>query len=54
MDAADFRALIGTLENRANWTVKYLDPKQDKVWEGILKNIARLPQRNFDLADRGG
>jgi hypothetical protein len=45
---------IGTLENGANWTVKYLDPKQDKVCEGILKNIARLQQLNFDLADRGG
>jgi hypothetical protein len=33
--------------------VKYLDPKQDKVCEGILKNIARLLQLNFDLADPG-
>jgi hypothetical protein len=44
---------IDTLENGANWTVQYLDPKQDKVCEGILKNIARLLQLNFDLADRG-
>jgi hypothetical protein len=45
---------IDTLENGANWTVKYLDPKQDKVCEGILKNIARFLQLSFDLPDRGG
>jgi hypothetical protein len=45
---------IDALENGANWTVKNQDPKQDKVCEVKLKNIARLLQPNFDLADRGG
>jgi hypothetical protein len=37
------------LENGANWTVKYLDPKLDKVCADILRNIVRLLQLNFDL-----
>jgi hypothetical protein len=41
---------LDTLENGANWTVKYLDPKLDKVCADILKNIVRLLQLNFDLA----
>ncbi|RUU98580.1 hypothetical protein EOB36_23095 [Mesorhizobium sp. M6A.T.Cr.TU.017.01.1.1] len=44
---------LETKENGANWTVKYLDPNQDKVCETILKNIARMLQLNFDLPERG-
>ncbi|RWC32443.1 MAG: hypothetical protein EOS70_17175 [Mesorhizobium sp.] len=44
---------LETKENGANWTVKYLDPNQDKVCETILINIARMLQLNFDLPERG-
>jgi hypothetical protein len=44
---------LETRENGANWTVKYLDPNQDKVCETILINIARMLQLNFDLPERG-
>ena len=43
---------LETRENGANWTVKYLDPNQDKVCETILINIVRMLQLNFDLAEQ--
>ena len=43
---------LETRENGANWTVKYLDPNQDKVCETILINIVRMLQLNFDIAEQ--
>ncbi|AEG57730.1 hypothetical protein CN233_10405 [Sinorhizobium meliloti] len=43
---------LETKENGANWTVKYLDPNQEKVCQTILINIARMLQLNFDLPER--
>jgi hypothetical protein len=49
-DVTDFVILrLETRENGANWTVKDFEPGPNKVCLGILRNIVRLMQLNFDL-----